>query len=122
MIIDSQSSLFWTCAALLAACCTGCSTFDQPQVEPDPNALHAFLERRALCDHLRGEIPDPGDPDATRDAAAAVNQYCAGSDAQLIRLKRMFAANAAVLKQLNALEACIETESACSDGDARNSF
>lgn len=100
-------------AALWAALCIACTATNPTQDKPDPNELRAFLERRELCDHLRGEIPDPGDPDATRDAVAAINQYCTGTDAQLSRLKRLFAADTAVMKQLNTLEPCIESGSQC---------
>jgi hypothetical protein len=120
MFIDFKKLTSWTGASALAACCMACTATYPLQGKPDSNELRAFLERREVCDHLRGEIPDPGDRNATRDAVAAINQYCTGTDAQLSRLKRLFAVDAAVMKQLNALEPCIENSAQCrADGAPR---
>ncbi|WAC71254.1 hypothetical protein OU995_16850 [Roseateles sp. SL47] len=91
-----------------------------PTAQPsaDPVALKAFLERREVCDHLRGEIPEPGDQEAIDEVIASINKYCDGTDAELARLKRAHGGDATVKKQLDALEPCIEQKSRCRGGVA----
>lgn len=83
--------------ALLAACAAPAG--------PD---LGAFLERRATCDHLRGEFPDPPDPRRVREIEQQIDEYCTGSDAQLAQLKQRYRDDAAVSKQLAQFEPRIE--------------
>ena len=33
----------------------------------DKKDLEAFLNQREICDHLRGEIPDPSDPERLKE-------------------------------------------------------
>ncbi len=75
---------------------------------PAHEDLRVFLERREICDHLRGEIPDPSDAEAMQDVVAGIQQYCAGTDAQLRAMKRRFAGDDEAMQRLNALEPCIE--------------
>ena len=82
---------------LLAACAA--------PAEPD---LAAFLDRRATCDHLRGEIPDPPDAQRLRAIEQQIAQACSGSDAQLARLKQRYRDDPAVSRQLAAFEPRIE--------------
>ena len=71
-----------------------------------PIALRAFLERREECDHWRGEAsPDKA---RQRDIDRAVCRTCAGTDAQLARLKKKYRANDAVMDVLDELEDRIE--------------
>jgi hypothetical protein len=70
--------------------------------------LDAFLQRRAACDHWRGEFPDPPDPQRMRDVEQKVVQYCTGTDAQLAALKKHYQLDAAVSHRLEALEPQIE--------------
>ena len=84
-------------AVLLApgACATG-----------DGLDLAGFLERRATCDHLRGEIPDQPDPARLRE----IERACSGTDAQLSALKKRYRDDAAVSRQLDELEPRVEAK------------
>jgi hypothetical protein len=70
--------------------------------------LDTFLQRRAICDHLRGEIPDPPDAGRMREIEQQTNEYCAGTDAQLAQLKQRYRGDAAVTRQLAQFEPRIE--------------
>jgi len=67
-----------------------------------------FFERRGICDHLRGEFPDPPDPVRAKEIIEGVNEYCTGTDAQLADLKNRYADNPAMMERLNAYEPRIE--------------
>ena len=84
--------------ALLGGCASAPAT-------PD---LATFLERRGLCDHFRGEVPDPPDPQRMREIEQATKDYCTGTDAQLALLKARYRSDPAVSKQLTELEPRIE--------------
>ena len=87
--------------ALLLALASACAS---PQA-PD---LAAFLERRATCDHLRGEIPDPPDPARMREIEQQTAEVCAGTDAQLALLKKRWRDDPAVTRRLAEFEPRIE--------------
>jgi hypothetical protein len=76
---------------------------------PTPD-LATFLERRATCDHLRGEFPDPPDPVRVREIEQLQAQYCTGTDAQLAALKTRYRDDPVVSKQLAAFEPRIEAK------------
>lgn len=59
-----------------------------------PKDVQAFVVRRDLCDHLRGEDASSG------EAVAALERACRGTDAELARLRRQHARNAAVIRAL----------------------
>ena len=92
-------------AALLAAlvALAACATDATP-------ALATFLERRATCDHLRGEIPDPPDAARMREIEQQTAQYCSGTDAQLAALKKRYRDDPVVSKQLADFEPQIEAK------------
>ena len=83
---------------LMLSCAAG-----QPSVNIDK-----FFERREICDHLRGEFPDPPDPDRAKEILDGVNEYCTGTDAQLADLKNRYADNPAIMERLNAYAPRIE--------------
>ena len=99
MAIDRAARAALASLALLAACATSAPT-------PD---LAAYLERRANCDHFRGEFPDPPDPERMREVENGIAQFCPGSDAQLARLKLRYKDDPSVTKQLAELEPQIES-------------
>lgn len=69
-----------------------------------PAEVASFLERRELCDHLRGE-------DLREDSRIeTLNQSCAGTDRELARLKRKYAADSTILARLNSFELNIEID------------
>lgn len=65
------------------------------------------MERRDGCDHFRGE----DSPDAERRAQIdrELQRLCTGTDADLARLKRIYAGNQTVQRSLDEYEINIET-------------
>jgi hypothetical protein len=104
MGISLQRSVLrqWPLLALLALL-WGCAALPVPV--PD---LDAFIQRRAACDHARGEFPDPPDPQRVREVVMQVAKYCTGTDAQLAALKNHYRFDAAVSHRLAAFEPQIE--------------
>ena len=90
--------------AALALLC-GCA------IKPATPDLATFLERRAVCDHFRGEIPDPPAEERMREVLQKQTEYCTGTDAQLALLKKRWRDDPAVMKQLDELEPQIEAPS-----------
>jgi len=88
-----------TATALLLAACAA------PPPTPD---LATFLERRALCDHFRGEVPDPPDAQRMREVSQQIDAYCTGTDAQLAALRQRYRGDPAVTKQLAQFEDHVE--------------
>jgi hypothetical protein len=88
-----------TASALLVAACAA---------SPPTPDLAGFLERRAACDHFRGEVPDPPDAQRLREVMQQIDATCTGSDAQLAALKQRYRADPAVMKQLAQFEDHIE--------------
>lgn len=86
--------------ALLAACATS--------APPSPKIpvldLPAFLERRAMCDHFRGEFPDPPDPERMREVLQQIDIQCTGIDEQLDALKLRYRDDPVVSRQLDQFE------------------
>lgn len=83
---------------LLGACATEAAL-------PD---LATFLERRSVCDHFRGEIPDPPAEERLREVQQKMTEYCTGTDAQLALLKKRYRDDPAVTRQLAEFEPQIE--------------
>ena len=97
MAIDARANAASLAALVaLAACATDAPT-------PD---LASFLERRAACDHLRGEIPDQPDAAFLRE----IDQACGGTDAQLAALKKRYRDDPLVTRQLADFEPQIEAK------------
>ena len=90
-------------ACMLAACATAptrgvdpqadCIGSDAPQSRPGscawPRDVRAFVARRDLCDHFRGE--EPYDAERAAFLAKRTRQTCSGSDATLMRLRQRYA-------------------------------
>jgi len=103
MAIDAMApwrpALAGVATALLLAACAA------PPATPD---LATFLERRATCDHFRGEVPDPPDPQRLREVMEQIEVNCKGSDAQLAALRQRYRDDPVVSKQLAQFEDRIE--------------
>ena len=82
-----------------------CAAPPAAQATPD---LATFLERRAACDHWRGEVPDPPDPQRMREVVQQTDEWCKGTDAQLAQLKKRYRDDPVVSKQLAEFEPQIE--------------
>ena len=75
---------------------------------PQAQDLEMFLQRRAACDHARGEFPDPPDEDRIREVEHQVTKFCTGTDSELAALKNRYRLDAAVSKLLAAFDSQIE--------------
>ena len=73
-----------------------------------PPDVNRFIDRRETCDHLRGEFPDPPNPQRVQELTEGIAASCTGTDAQLARLKERYRNDLAVTRRLDAFEAAIE--------------
>ena len=101
MAIESARTGRRRCAAASLALVAACAA-------PARVDLADFLERRATCDHFRGEVPDPPDAERMREIERQIAATCTGTDAQLAQLKKRYRDDPAVAKQLAAFEPKIE--------------
>lgn len=101
MAIESARTGRRRCAVASLALVAACAA-------PAGVDLAGFLERRATCDHFRGEVPDPPDAERMREIEQQIVATCTGTDAQLAQLKQRYRDDPAVTKQLAAFEPKIE--------------
>ena len=101
MAIESARTGRRRCVAASLALVAACAA-------PAGVDLAGFLERRATCDHFRGEVPDPPDAERMREIEQQIAATCTGTDAQLAQLKQRYRDDPAVTKQLAAFEPKIE--------------
>jgi hypothetical protein len=80
-----------------------------------PKDVSAFMARRDLCDHFRGE--EPYDAARAAEIARQALVHCAGTDAELDWLKKVHAGNAEVQEALSRYEYPIEESSSPSRAD-----
>ena len=92
--------------ALTATTLLSCASIQQR-----PMDVERFVERRDVCDHLRGEIPDQPSPERTKEIVDGISKYCTGTDMQLETLKNRYANNQSIMSILNSYEADIEARS-----------
>lgn len=104
MGIDARAFAARAAALAVLATVGACAT---PPATPD---LATFLERRAACDHWRGEVPDPPDPARMREVVQQTDEWCKGTDAQLTQLKKRYRDDPVVSKQLADLEPQVESK------------
>ncbi|NNG25717.1 hypothetical protein [Telluria aromaticivorans] len=79
-----------------------------------PADVANYVEQREGCDHFRGEIPDPPDQQRMKEFEREIRKLCTGTDKKLVKLKRKYAKNQAVMKRLNEFEEGIESPPASS--------
>lgn len=92
--------IFCFATALLLASCASTNV--------DTSDVDRFVQRRMLCDHFRGELPDPSDKARLDEVIKKANESCAGTDAQLKSLKAKYVRDAKVMKRLNEFEDQVE--------------
>jgi hypothetical protein len=63
-----------------------------------PRDVQRFVDRRGDCDDLR----------RMKEAHRDMRKACAGTDKELVQLKRKYAANSTIMQVLNQFEAGIE--------------
>lgn len=88
---------------------------------PLPPDVQKFIERREGCDHMRGEIPDPGEKRRMKEVNREIEKLCKGTDKQLAQLKKKYVSNAAVMQRLNEFEDGIEAGSSTAPAAERKS-
>lgn len=74
-----------------------------------PEDVQKFIEKRELCDHFRGEYPEPegwGSSYQTRldEVNKAIKETCQGTDQALVKLKQQYKDDTAIMNQLNEFE------------------
>ena len=77
-----------------------------------PRDVQRFVDRRETCDHLRAEMPDPGAKLRMAEAEREPGKQCKGTDKELARLKRKYAANTTIMQVLNQFDTGIEAADA----------
>lgn len=102
MVIDMPKA-FHLGLFIVALAVAGCASPDT-----DKTDVERFVQRRTLCDHFRGEIPDPGDKARMDEVIKKANEACAGTDAQLKSLKSKYARDAEVMSKLRKYEDEVE--------------
>jgi hypothetical protein len=73
-----------------------------------PVDVTRYVEEREACDHFRGEVPDPPEPQRMQEVSQMLDRYCKGTDARLAELRSRYRASAAVTAKLAAFETTIE--------------
>jgi hypothetical protein len=94
-----------TSSLLLVAACSG-QVYAQSALPAD---VKAFVERRDLCDHFRGE--EPYDAERRKFLETRTRSLCKGTDRKLMALKSKHKANPEALAKLNQYEPQIEAPS-----------
>ena len=70
------------------------------------NDVDAFMQRREMCDHFRGE--DAYNQARAKEIDAGVKEYCTGTDKELEGLKAKYAKDPKVMDELGGYEDPIE--------------
>jgi hypothetical protein len=73
-----------------------------------PRDVQHYVDKREGCDHMRGEIPDPAEKKRMKELNREIRKLCKGTDKALKKLKKKYAANAAITQVLNEYEPDIE--------------
>ncbi|NLC61843.1 MAG: hypothetical protein GX761_11270 [Gammaproteobacteria bacterium] len=73
-----------------------------------PRDVQLFLERREMCDHLRGEMPEPDDVVRLKEVERGVEKYCTSTDQELAALKAKYIISDSIMLHLGSIEARIE--------------
>ena len=67
-----------------------------------PRDVQRFVDRRVDCDHVR----------VIKEMPRELSKLCAGTDKELVQLKRKYAANSTIMQILNQFEPGIEAAEA----------
>jgi hypothetical protein len=73
-----------------------------------PRDVQRFVDRREACDHMRGDIPDPSEKRPMNGVAREINMLCAGTDRELVQLKRKYATNSTIMQILTQFETGVD--------------
>lgn len=89
---------------------TACATGTVPGASL-PRDVSEFVERRDLCDHFRGEIPEPEDHWRMEEVVSSITLHCSGTDEELARLRSKYIDDPDVRDVLGGYEATVEAHS-----------
>lgn len=81
--------------------------YAEPEKQALPADVLAFIERRDMCDHFRGE--EPYDEERRAFLEQNMTELCTGSDRSLAELKAKYRGNEPVEAALGGYEVDIET-------------
>ncbi|MGZ8315805.1 MAG: hypothetical protein ACXW3B_11565 [Telluria sp.] len=73
-----------------------------------PKDVEKFVWKREGCDHMRGEIPEPHQKARMRELNREIKKLCKGTDQQLAKFKKKYAANPLVIERLGEFDPQIE--------------
>ena len=99
-----RTILIWVVAIILA----GIYVAVEPTSTETPADVASFVERRRVCDHLRGE--EAYDAQRRAHLARESEKYCRGTDAELAALRSRYRDSAAVTHILAPFETSIEAK------------
>ncbi|TXI47760.1 MAG: hypothetical protein E6Q50_12840 [Lysobacter sp.] len=91
-----------------------CEVPDDPEARwcDYPHEVRIFTERRESCDHFRGEPwpegDEPGMQERRDQLTKGMRDACAGTDAELARLRAKYRDDAEIAKMLGEFETDIE--------------
>jgi hypothetical protein len=71
-----------------------------------PGDVASFVERRRICDHLRGE--EPYSRERAADLSQGTEKYCRGTDRELAALRVKYRNDSSAAKILENFETNIE--------------
>jgi len=66
-----------------------------------PGDVQRFIDRREGCDHMRGEVPEPGDTERMREVEREIMKLCKGTDEELARLRKKYIWKPSVMRRLD---------------------
>jgi hypothetical protein len=87
----------------------GLTTAIADEMQQLPPDVSAFMEKRNLCDHFRGE--DPYDEERRAFLEENITKFCTGTDVELAELKKKYLNNNSIMCVLNQYEEKIEASS-----------
>ena len=72
---------------------------------PLPKDVSTYIDRRATCYHMAGEIPDPSEKQRLREVIREINKQCKGLDTSKLQMEKKYASNRIVAARLSKLAA-----------------
>jgi hypothetical protein len=64
----------WFAVIVLIGVSLGACAQDDPSHDVLPHDVAMFTDQRDMCDHMRGEIPDPPAPERMREIEGAIEK------------------------------------------------
>jgi hypothetical protein len=102
-MVTERLTAMRACFVAVGVMLAGCTS-----TKVDTSDVDRFVQRRLMCDHFRGELPDPSDKARMDELIRKANESCAGTDAQLKALKAKYDRDAKVMTQLIKYEDQVE--------------